>query len=60
MYALVLLFQRPGFDGEPPEHEPFVDILVERGLVLLGGPVEPGGGAAYVLRCGSWPTPARW
>jgi uncharacterized protein YciI len=52
VYFLVLLTDRADAPAQPPDHEPFVDSLVERGLVLLGGPLEPGG-AAYVLRCGS-------
>ena len=52
MYVLVLLTDR----GEAPAtHEAFVDDLVARGVLLLGGPFEsPDAGgphAAYVLRC---------
>jgi uncharacterized protein YciI len=56
MYFLVLLRDAA---PEPPEvdHEPFIDWLDERNLVLLGGPFEPepspGISAAYVLRCAS-------
>ena len=35
VYALVQLAERPDFTGEPPDHEPFVNSLVDRGLVLL-------------------------
>jgi hypothetical protein len=43
-----LVWLRP--TGRPaPDHEPFVDSLIERDAILLGGPV--GGAAAYVLRC---------
>jgi hypothetical protein len=41
---------------ESPDHEPFVDSLVERNLVLLGGELEPpllDADGAYVLTCGS-------
>jgi uncharacterized protein YciI len=37
------------------DHEPFIDSLIERNLILLGGPFvdEPEAGveSAYVLRC---------
>ena len=52
MYALVLLRHASG--AAAPEHEPFIDSLIERKLVLLGGAVAPPAGdiaAAYVLRC---------
>ncbi|WP_344688146.1 hypothetical protein [Blastococcus jejuensis] len=52
MYVFVQLAERPDFRGEPPEHEPFVDSLVERQLVLLGGSLGSDA-AAYVLRCDS-------
>ena len=59
-YVLVLL--RPGgnADDEPlyaEAHEQFIDSLIERNLVLLGGGFAEAtvGGAdgAYLLRCGS-------
>lgn len=54
MYALVLL-QETGAAVEEPDHEPFIDDLIERNMVLLGGPFDaaivPGALAAYVLRC---------
>ena len=53
MYFLVLL--REDFDASAIDHESFVDSLIERNLVLLGGPFVgepyPGVTAAYVLRC---------
>jgi uncharacterized protein YciI len=55
VYFLVLMSGDPAVDV--PEHEPFVDSLIERGLVLLGGPVGEGAlgaaSVAYVLRCSS-------
>jgi len=54
-YFLVLL-QKTAGAADPPEHEPFVDSLVARNLVLLGGDLLPpahGTEAAYVLFCGS-------
>jgi hypothetical protein len=54
-YYLVLLQPVAGA-GPPPDHEPFVDWLLARNLVLLGGDLEPaplGVEAAYVLSCGS-------
>jgi uncharacterized protein YciI len=39
------------------EHEPFIDSLIERNLILLGGPFvdEPEAGveSGYILRCES-------
>ena len=52
-YFLVLL-QPVANAGEPPEHEPYVDSLVARNLVLLGGPYGSrvgGVDAAYLLHC---------
>ena len=41
--------------SDEPDHERFVHSLVDRNVILLGGPLdgEPVGGvsAAYVLRC---------
>jgi hypothetical protein len=55
-YFLVLLRERAETAGEI-DHEPFIDSLVERNLVLLGGgftePPLDGVAAAYVLRCGT-------
>lgn len=56
MYFLVLL----GEPGQPAgDHEAFIDSLIARNAVLLGGPFAepiasaPGVWAAYVLSCGS-------
>jgi uncharacterized protein YciI len=55
VYFLVLLRPAASWDGDIPDHDPFTDSLVERNLILLGGPFsgEPVAGvrAAYVLRC---------
>jgi YCII-related domain len=54
-YFLVVLQPVAGA-VEPPDHEPFVDSLVARNLVLLGGVLEPplgGADGAYVLSCAS-------
>jgi uncharacterized protein YciI len=54
-YFLVLLHPVAG-STDPPDHEPFVDSLVARNLVLLGGDLVPSAGgaeAAYVLSCAS-------
>jgi uncharacterized protein YciI len=57
VYALVLLTDHPQPGEWAAQHDSFVDSLVERRLVLLGGPLtEAGSGgphAAYVLRCAS-------
>ena len=54
MYFLVLLAASPDATGTPPEHEPFIDALIQRKLVLLGGPLDSEATvAAYVLRCDS-------
>ncbi|MGY1803818.1 hypothetical protein ACI78T_11110 [Blastococcus sp. SYSU D00922] len=54
MYFLVLLAASSAAPATPPEHEPFVDSLIDRRLVLLGGELGAGGhAAAYVLRCDS-------
>jgi len=54
VYVLVLLIAAPTTD-EDPDHEPFVDSLIRRNAVLLGGPFAgeplPDVSAAYVLRC---------
>jgi uncharacterized protein YciI len=52
-YFLVLL-QPVANAGAPPEHQPYVDSLVARNLVFLGGPFEPrvgGADAAYLVYC---------
>lgn len=53
----MLLHDRGADDAVDVAHEPFIDSLIERNAVLLGGPfgVEPAPGvsAAYLLRCGS-------
>ena len=50
-----MLRDAPGRTGDEPDHEPFIDSLVDRNVILLGGPFdgEPVAGisAAYVLRC---------
>jgi hypothetical protein len=54
-YFLVLIHPVAGA-GEPADHEPHVDSLVARKLVLLGGDLEPrahGADAADVLHCGT-------
>ena len=55
-YYLVLLQPVAGA-GPSPDHEPFVDWLLARNLVLLGGELAPpplGVEAAYVLSCSSY------
>ncbi len=48
MTGYYLVWLRP--TGRPaPDHEPFVESLIERDAILLGGSV--GGATAYVLRC---------
>jgi uncharacterized protein YciI len=54
VYVLVTLLEGPRFGEVDVDHEPFIDSLVAKHLVLLGGDlVESGPGirAAYVLRC---------
>ncbi|MCF6746342.1 hypothetical protein E9529_19105 [Blastococcus sp. KM273128] len=51
-YFLVLLTAAAGAGAPRADHEAFVDSLVDRRLVLLGGPLGEDD-AAYVLRCGS-------
>jgi uncharacterized protein YciI len=60
VYYLVLLHGPPDDDpaGEPrteADHEPFIDSLIARNRVLLGGrfpqPFQADVWAAYVLRC---------
>jgi hypothetical protein len=56
MPYFVVLLQPVAGGPDPPEHDPFVDSLLARNLVLLGGPLAlapAGADAAYVLRCGS-------
>lgn|SRR5690625_2505903 len=53
MYFLVLL-RESTVAAEEEDHEPFIDSLVARNLILLGGSFdEPIDGAvtAYILRC---------
>jgi uncharacterized protein len=58
-YFLVALADGPNAGEEQKHadaHVAFIDSLIERGLVFLGGDFsEPGGGigAAYLLRCES-------
>lgn len=55
MYVLVLLTESPTTPAHDVDHEPFVDSLIQRNAVLLGGTSAteplPGVTAAYVLRC---------
>ena len=54
MYVLVTLHEGPKFGEVDADHETFIDSLIAKHLVLLGGDlVEAGPGiqAAYVLRC---------
>jgi hypothetical protein len=54
VYVLVTLLEGPKFGEVDVDREPFIDSLVPKHLVLLGGDlVESGLGirAAYVLRC---------
>jgi uncharacterized protein YciI len=50
-----MLRDAPDWTGDEPDHERFVDSLVDRNVILLGGPFdgEPVArvSAAYVLRC---------
>lgn len=52
-YFLVMIEEVPGHP--PVDHESFIDSLVRRNLLLLGGPLLPAAddrfAAAYVLRC---------
>jgi uncharacterized protein YciI len=52
MYFLVLL--QDLHPDHAVDHEPFIDSLIARNVILLGGgfddPPRPGIGAAYVLR----------
>lgn len=58
-YFLVVLKDGPASYDEPKHadaHVRFIDSLIERKLVFLGGDFGPsvnGIGAAYLLRCGS-------
>lgn len=55
MYFLVLLTEVPDGPADVPEHEPFIDSLISRQAVLLGGAFEgelaSGVSAGYLLRC---------
>jgi uncharacterized protein YciI len=58
VYFLVVITDAGRPDSSMPDHEPFVDLLIERRQVLLGGRLvtqSPGSPAiaAYVLRCES-------
>lgn len=57
MYYLVALSPTTTAPSAPPDHESFIDSLIRRRAVLLGGPFEEGRlpdvTAGYVLRCGS-------
>lgn len=58
-YFLVVLKDGPAVDEEPKHadaHVRFIDSLIERKLVFLGGDFGPavnGIGGAYLLRCSS-------
>jgi hypothetical protein len=60
MHVLVLLRELPGADAAAVDHEPFVDDLINRDLVVLGGgfstPPFPGVFAGYLLSCDSLDT----
>jgi uncharacterized protein YciI len=53
MYFLVML--QDLHTERSADHEPFIDSLIARNTILLGGgfldPPRPGIGAAYVLHC---------
>ncbi len=58
MYFFVQLHDQPNqLPDRDSEHAPFIDGLIARNAVLLGGqfldPPQPGVRAAYVLRCDS-------
>jgi uncharacterized protein YciI len=57
MYFLVTLRARPDGAGAPEDHEQFVDSLIARNVILLGGrfstPLDRDVSLAYVLRCDS-------
>ncbi len=57
MYYLVLFNEAREPTDDLPDHEPFIDSLIARHAILLGGtfdePPLPGLSAAYVLRCAS-------
>jgi uncharacterized protein YciI len=57
MYFLVLLHEPSDEPAGEVDHESFVDSLIKRNVILLGGPLptspEPGIWAAYVLACSS-------
>jgi uncharacterized protein YciI len=57
VYFLVLLHEPASVPDIEVDHESFVDSLVKRNVILLGGPLpassEPGIWAGYVLSCAS-------
>lgn len=57
MYYLITLAEPDEKASAEIDHESFIDSLVQRQLVLLGGPLDgvpwSGATAAYVLRCDS-------
>jgi uncharacterized protein YciI len=57
VYFLVLLTEAGPSEASRPDHEPFVDALIERHQILLGGRLTASSVgspiAAYVLRCES-------
>jgi hypothetical protein len=58
VYVLVLLHDPSGGpSADAPPHEPFIDSLIARNVILLGGtfrpPLVPGVTAAYLLNCGT-------
>jgi hypothetical protein len=62
VYFLVLL-QELSPAADEVDHEPFIDSLDRRNLVLPGGPFDeppiPDVTVAHVLRCQGWPKPTR-
>jgi uncharacterized protein YciI len=57
VYFLVLLHEPASMPDVEVDHESFVDSLIQRNVILLGGSLpassEPGIWAAYVLSCPS-------
>lgn len=64
-YFLVLLHPAPDAGSEPPwgEHVAFIDTMVSRGVVLLGGDLDPpvaGADAAYLLHTATRQDAEAW
>jgi hypothetical protein len=57
VYFLVLLHEPVSMPDVEVDHESFIDSLIKRNVILLGGSLpaspEPGIWAAYVLSCAS-------